>query len=174
MRYVGPKDELSDLATLSDITTGANVQQRARFYRGTTQSVANGGGTFQGISFGTEDYNTGIAESAGGVVTVSQSGFYLIEVNICWSANSTGMRRAILSKNDSGSISGANDAAVVTGDLRQAASAGNDTNKISTTRRLSAGDALRVYLSQTSGASLTTQPSTMGGTEFIITKIGDY
>jgi hypothetical protein len=138
-----------------------------RRYKVGTASIASG--AFEQVAFGTSDYSYGdISVSTDRDFTVATAGLYSVSTNITFDNGSSGRRAVIVTKNTTAVPTGTS--ASVAGDNRSGAAAGSTTLSAQSEQVLAAGDTLRVWASQTSGAALNLVPD-FGGCEIMIRRI---
>jgi hypothetical protein len=150
-----------ELATQTEVTTGTDSTRAvtpstlrgkqdpafaASGLNGTAQSIANSTWTLVSSALGTPDINRGFTSWSGGALTIAQSGIYLIGVSsFLLSTPTVHNIRATLN-----STSPSTDSVMVAG-----TNAATVNEAASGVAALSAGDIIRFYVYQTSGAANT-------------------
>ena len=130
-----------------------------RVHRATLQSIANNTDTF--FTFTIEDFDTdGCFTPSSDTVTVQTTGVYYVSAGISWASNNTGYRAMYIMKNPS-SVS--DYASIFAGSQVSAASASDALLAASSVQTFTAGETIKVQVSQNSGGALNAGNVTLTG-----------
>lgn len=162
-----------DPAVAADVATRgwtlAQVAAGMRRSRITPQSIPHA--TTTQVTFGTVDYDNGgwVVDASTFTVPPGQGGLIDITVNLTFAAAASGRFNVMVTLNST-AVPIATDAPVLAGDQRGFFSSGGIPMSVGTSRRLAAGDTLRVWVFQNSGAPLDLVNS-FGQNEIVITRV---